>query len=237
MTSIQVFRGQDAIHFCTDGASFSEEDGSFRSLASKVLIMPELSAGFACRGVGLFLPILHWRLQDRHLTFDALVAAMPLDARWVFETLKNIHQDEAIPDFELIFGGWSAEKERCETYSIVSHELWPEQPPWQVTPLPEFYAVPWPDAAHLEALGLMTDGRLTMAIGDMPLFMQAQRMREVPISTPHLAAGFIQRTRIGKDFSETAIVHRWNDEFGKPVMPSLAEADEIRKVASAANGD
>ena len=241
MSSMQVLRRSDHIEFCTDGAGYlaKAEDAALGQFVSKIMIFPEISCALCCRGPGLFLSAVHRHISGCFIDFDAMLSALVDIAKTNYADLQIFHKDEDIEDFELIVGGWSEKNSRFETYGIVSHDLWVDKgyPPWTVTPLSEFYAVPWPEEEDIKSLGLRGhDGKLLVSSpSGMPLFMQAQRMRKIPLATSCLAGGFIQKTSLWKDFALTSIVFRWADKIGEIVEPHPGEADAIRAVFEGGN--
>ena len=234
MTALQVLRRSDCVEFCTDGAGYlaEAEDGKLGQLASKIMIFPEISCALCSRGPGLFLSAIHRRISGCFVDFDAMLNDLADIAKRTFADLQDFHNDENVEDFELIVGGWSESRSSFETYNVVSHDLWVDDgfPPWVPHVLPQFYPVPPAEEEDLKSLGLRgDDGSLRVAspVG-MPLYMQAQRMRKIPLATSCLAGGFIQKTELRRDFALTAIVFRWADKIGEIVEPHHGEADAIR---------
>jgi hypothetical protein len=116
VTAINICRQADRVVMVTDGASWSAETGAIVSFANKTDVVPHLSAAFAIRGPTLAGPLFSHLLGREFENFDEMIAGIE-------DALPRMH-GLCVPlfdgheDIELAIAGWSAERNRAESYMM-----------------------------------------------------------------------------------------------------------------------
>jgi hypothetical protein len=224
MTAINTIRQSHAVHILSDGA-FCNDQGTILEIGPNVFPLPHLSAAVALRGATHFLPFLVYRLCRDCTSFEELLSKVVRTALEVYASfpmmLGTLGFGNVTPDFDLVVAGWSAKRNRPESYIVAAPRQQPQAtPPWSLIDLPEILIAPsitelqihaaqWSVPKSAEAFNPAEDGLK---------LLQAQRARRPTLNVepkPHYVGGFIQLTTISDAGVDTKILHRWPDKVGE----------------------
>lgn len=241
MSCVALAIADDAIVLAADGAFYDEHDGAVQGFASKVLPLPERNAVIAWTGLGLFGQALYWEIGQRLLSFDKLVAMLPEAARLAHLKLcvgagrHNLHPDNN--KVSVLLAGYSDERERFEAYRVVSYakdtfytngELAGRLEPWVMNPIEWVWASHAPPAEVCEEFGLteppadLVELCARYVCANRPL-SGTVRDEDGNIEGVYGVGGFLQMVIVKRDHVQSWIAHRWPDEIGKPVDPTVGE--------------
>jgi hypothetical protein len=228
MTAINTICTDQAVHICTDGASYLP-DGRVMAIGTKVFTAPNLPMALAVRGpagAAFHLgPALTWRQES----FDGVVCTIEETLPVVFS--QYVKQFDCGGEAEIILTGWSEYHGRCAAYFIRTHDwtppatvrnLWGREHcvelttltplPFRLVKLGAFAAFP---SVAVDDLGERQIGRRMLQV------MEAQRALDLCDfeleSTGHVVGGFAQLTTITRDAISQRIIHRWPDRVGMKI--------------------
>lgn len=232
-------RGDDHIMMMTDGATWDYDEATdaylLTSLHSKAVLMPHITAVMGSQGAGDFLPLMYWNRENNWPTFDALVKSIDADMDWTFWHIDRCYGGCRNIMICVYVGGLSVERGRFEIYCVCMDrdgKLFP------LKAMPATCFAPTPDDAAFEQVGLVKDDKGERNLNgfvDIGLMMQAMRLTKTPMGarenppSGHCLGGHIQFTRLTRDTVVTKIVHRWDDEMGKPIEPKEGEIEAIKE--------
>lgn len=231
MTALMVAVLDNAVVVYSDGAIHNRSGivVGFRQKADIELHLPAIIASRGSGIAGLSLRSLMVAFGTFDQAVESLAQVMPIAAA------DGVHHGDDV-NLSAMLAGWSEARQRWEAWNcwlrgndldhLVDGSLQLEQ-------VPRFLADPFPDEERLNASGMLTDGRLQFDLtndGDFITFMEAIRKTPFPVGPGPdapvgcIVGGFIQKTTLTRDRAETVIIHRWDDEEGRPMSPS----DETR---------
>jgi hypothetical protein len=107
MTVINTIRHPNAVHVITDGAATSPADQVVFN-ASKVYLMPQISAVLALRGPYMLTAMIAAQLQSLALSYDHFRAIVVMETAHIFgqqvDAWRTVFPD---PQVELVVAGFS----------------------------------------------------------------------------------------------------------------------------------
>jgi hypothetical protein len=117
MSAIAILRHKDAIHFVTDGLSYTPE-GIVTGCCSKVGVVDDLKMAIFTRGPSFGAHTAAEFFADRFASFDDFVEVAPEAIRIFYETYEAEMRASSHPDMEFYFFGWSAKRTKPEAYRV-----------------------------------------------------------------------------------------------------------------------
>jgi len=227
MTAINVLCRPDAVHLCTDGATYLA-DGAIAWLGSKVYAAPHLPMAIAGRGVATAVDRIGPLLASRCATFDDVVATIERTLPALFDDfLAYIGARDEKQEF--VIAGWS--KGEAQAYYIrtfadeAERDMWGQRCELMSPAVPPYTLLRLQGVATLPLFH-----ELPSANGDEELMvriMQAQRERKHLAG--HIVGGFVQLTTITENEIAQRIAHRWpEDERGH----RIASAERVYAMLS-----
>lgn len=235
MTAIAIVRGAEGLAFATDGLAI-DVTGRAAAVVSKAALFPEWSCVFANRGSAMATARMQNALQRLAYSgacriggFDDVLALLPeLSGALHAEILR---EGAVYPNFSFMIGGYSAERDRCESYSLRSQEFAYHdgvqdlvQAPYTLAELPAMHFAPTPTRESAIAAGMrppdqpLEDG-VHMAVRAICAARLDQGATTDDPAEMHHVGGFVQLTTLFRDRLTSEIVHRWPDPLGEMVDP------------------
>jgi hypothetical protein len=165
----------------------------------------------------------------------------------VAKLVKRYQFDEWDADFhpELIFAGWSVERDRPESYVLnitddlpigevnVANGIVPKA--YQLQELPACCAGPPVPLDVMRAAGVygVRAGRsLQECISDLETVVELQRRRHINGVDHCVVGGFAELTIVTPDVIEQRILFRWPDKVGEKVNPAPIDWPMLRRAAA-----
>jgi len=230
-------RFQDHLQIWSDGGyyEFVPELNNYvlTGACSKVMTLPHLDTALTSLGSGEFLQTMVWNRETHWPTFDALVDDINVEMKWTHEHLTRFYRGQNRPIAAAIYlGGFSTSRDRWEMYRAFIDSGGALQ---ELQPQPETVISPVPTPEDCAAASLSFDGKhlkLNTEL-DMVLLMQAMRLHREAIDAgenPPIGHGLgchVQRVVVRRNQVFSEIVHRWDDEVGKPITPKDGEVEAI----------
>jgi hypothetical protein len=217
-----------------DGIAY-DNDGNTLLLASKLILMPEISACLGWTGVGGWGPrALHvLQMLNPRNTFDGAVAAFATaaEATWL-DLMREYFHVIGYGACSMILAGWSESTGRptlCRVSSYpkgVTNAATAEietRPAWAVDTTHEgFWASTTLPEETMTAFGLTADAN-PMELAVRAICAGRSQSGRLSDGEPWAVGGFVQVALIRPGFCWSHIAHRWPDELGKPVDPSVGD--------------
>lgn len=237
MSSIIMCRFDDRIEVLTDGGHYNYdtfyENYVLSGVRSKTVVLPHINTVLASVGSADFLPNMVGNCEEQWTSFDALLEWIKENVSKTYWHLKKFWPNRSMKVC-IVFGGYSVERDRWETYSIECINGEVSEP----IPQKQTCCIPDPSPEDFAKVGIASrDGgnniNLTSLL-DVMLLVQAQRLHKGPMGSSenppegHAVGAHAQYTIVRRDYFTSAIIHRWNDEVGKPIEPK--EGDEIKEI-------
>jgi hypothetical protein len=236
MTAIAIVRGSEGVAFATDGVACDIE-GRAAALVSKVALFPEWSCVLANRGTALATARMQLGLQRvaysgviRINGFDDVLRYLPDVAQALHEEI--LKEGAHYPHFAFMIAGYSAERDRFESYSLRSREFRYQigdeevvQVPYTLGELPDMHFAPFPSQESAILAGLprpyepMQDGRMIAVRAICAARLDPGGSPDDSVEQHHVG-GFVQLTTLFRDKITSEIVHRWPDPLGHRLDPA-----------------
>ncbi|UHC20471.1 hypothetical protein LRS73_35430 (plasmid) [Methylobacterium currus] len=163
MTALAIVTSDDAAWIGSDGASYTEPEGTLRQVVPKVILCPEWECVIGSRGMGgsaeAFRAAAQWSgVAD----FDGLLARAADLAREADDGLLVLHRGRSV-HFTVVLVGYSRARRRFETHTVRTRLglAWSqdegrtvEVPPFTVSEVPGLALLPVPPASTAAMIGL-----------------------------------------------------------------------------------
>jgi hypothetical protein len=226
VTAINIVQTDNAVHMCTDGASYLV-DGTLAGFGTKTFVAPHLPLVLATRGPAGAAFDLGRALSFGKQSFDDVVGAIEDD-------LPRVCGADPL---EIIFAGWSERSRKCEAYfirandaaapasvaagfEIIAEPVLRSTAPFKLVRLEALATSPLlpADQAECKPKSSRFDQLCSYAIK----VMEAQRaMLFADWSGEHVyrtVGGFVQLTTLTRDDISQRIIHRWpQDRVGMKI--------------------
>lgn len=223
MSSVAIVKQADAIHLITDAATY-DRDGILTGICSKVLLLPEVPAAIAVRGNGQALTHIMSALHLRPLlfSFDSVIAALPVLTSMAKRVALETRYE--FPDFELLLVGWSAKRDRPETWYIATKtNVVKGFEAYRAYKIPDDLIVgPLIDKATF--IWFHSSDRRSFP-DDAVRIINSQRLYKGSLHGPntyegHGVGGFAQLTTIDPSGLSSHVIHQWPDKIGERIDPT-----------------
>jgi hypothetical protein len=215
-----------------DGAQYTSE-GLLLGIGTKVATAPHWPGFITSRGGMIPAAILGRHLTSHFATFDLLVAGIEekypeFVKSYGFDTIPS----SLVP--ELIIAGWSAARDRPESYVICinddlppghdisdSRAILPQE--YRLLPLPACTAGPaivGTDLARAAGFdGVRVKQSIETSIADLTKLIELQRRFKPDGIDHYFVGGFAELTIVRSDSIEQRILRRWPDVIGERIDP------------------
>ena len=240
MTAIAIVRTEGGIAFATDGIAYDQR-GHTAAIVCKTALFPEWSCVIANRGSALATARMQFGLQRlaysgvRHLTgFDDVLAVLPDASRVLHEEI--LREQNSYPNFSFMIAGYSAQRDRFESYSLRSRDFSYEiggknmlQPAYTLGELPAMHFAPTPSKESAARVGMPAPGEPILSAESLAIqAICAARLDrgatpDAPMDEDYSIGGFVHLTTLHRTGIASEIVHRWPDVIGQPINPHREE--------------
>lgn len=227
MSVVVMYRGNNGIVIAADGATY-DDDGICRGTTSKIHHIPSLDCAIAQVGAGGLSLALLQVMGHRYRSFDEMLLGVADDLRMASEWgMLHYHLMGQKVDSTVAIVGYSQARERYEMYrisnwdkEIVGHE---DAKAYDLMHLDGgFWAncIPSEDVLnryHLNGEVISADPWTGMARWVCACRTET-RGPNVEENLPSFGCGgFVQVAVLREGTYESRVVHRWPDEYGKPI--------------------
>lgn len=229
MTAIILVRAEDSVIIYSDGAAY-DHDQVMGQVHAKVDCLPHLPAIIGRRGSAGIDLALSIAVRGKYETFDQMVAGIEEDIPEMAE-IQFYHA--GVVNMGLYIGGFSAERDRWETYWIAANGPYPDELTEHSLKLePAGWLVAQPDLTEEQWSDILPVGEnLSVTDEHFIAMMEAQRRNKYPSGATadsteaHVVGAFIQRTILSHRGIDTQIIKRWPDPVGERINPFREIAD------------
>ena len=242
MTAINVIRQAKAVHILSDGV-FCNAEGVICELGPNVFSLPHLPAAIAIRGPTQFMPFLVHRLARECQSFDNLLAGIvPIALEVHISVPMTLGYGNVTPNFDLVVVGWSAKRNRAESFLVTSehHVSENDHGAWRLVELPDVLITPPVGMAQIQFLKWKVPESAEAFRPDIDgiKLLEAQRLSQGSLSLKYpneefgfSVGGFIQLTSVCNRGVSSAILHRWPDKAGQKIAIGVDGCENPEKSA------
>lgn len=228
MSALAIITLADQVTIACDGAVYEAATGAVAGTVLKVVPLPHLSAVVSYVGVANLGQAFVNLFGPRPKIFEDLLEHAVDNAR----LLKQERPDMFDSSSTLVLSGWSYASSRFETWKLHTHprraidiDTGQETvlPAWQLLQVEEIWCSEAPTSDDMERFGMKHDQTARDLSVRMVCAARSHSTGPYEASRNYGVGAFILVTELRREHVASSVIHRWPDDLGSPIDPTVGE--------------